>query len=143
MVLVEFAIVLPVLVVIILGILYFGRYENYANSATQLAESGARWAAVNTNPSTTSGQSLANYIASQGPGQLQSTSGDVKTPIQAWVYTPTAGEVRVCVAATVNFPTPLGSPSATITGVSTMHIEQTNTVWTSSTSGMPSQCPTS
>ena len=40
---VEFAIILPVLILAILGILYFGRYENYANQETQLAEQGVRW----------------------------------------------------------------------------------------------------
>ncbi len=71
--LVEFAVVLPVLILIILGILYFGRYEDYANQETQLAEEGVRWAAVNNNPST-SGQTLQQYIVSQasrGAGQRQ------------------------------------------------------------------------
>jgi Flp pilus assembly protein TadG len=43
---VEFAIVLPVLMLVILGILYFGRYESYSTQMTQLAEQGARDAAV-------------------------------------------------------------------------------------------------
>jgi len=38
--------VLPVLILIILVIVYFGRYEDYANQATQLSEIGVRWAAV-------------------------------------------------------------------------------------------------
>jgi hypothetical protein len=37
-------VVLPVL------ILYFGRYEDYANQETQLAEERVRWAAVYHNP---------------------------------------------------------------------------------------------
>ncbi len=141
--LVEFAIVLPVLILLILGIIYFGRYMDYSNQETQLAEEGARWAAVNVDPSTT--QTLKQYILAQAAPELQTGSNDVTTPINAWIYYPSGSTtaVRVCVAATVRFPSPLGSPSATIAETATMRIEQAPTVWTSSTSGLPSQCPTS
>jgi Flp pilus assembly protein TadG len=143
-VLVEFAIVLPVLILIILGIIYFGRYMNYSNQETQLAEQGARWAAVNVDPSTS--QTLKQYILAQAAPELQNGSSDVTTPINAWIYYPTGSttSVRVCVAATVTFPSPLGSPSATIAEAATMRVEQAPpTVWSSSTTGMPSQCPSS
>lgn len=44
---VEFALVVPVLLLIVFGILDFGRALNYLNDSTQLARSGARWAIVN------------------------------------------------------------------------------------------------
>lgn len=142
--LVEFAVVLPVFILLILGILYFSKYENFANQETQLAEQGVRLAAVNSNP-TTSSQTLAQYIASQASPELAAGSGDVTTPVQAWIYNPTnqSTTVRVCVAATVRFPTPIYTASAQIVEYASMHIEQTNTVWSSSTTGLPSGCPTS
>ena len=135
--LVEFAIVLPVLILIILGILYFGRYEDYANQETQLAEEGVRWAAVNNNPST-SGQTLAQYIVSQAQPELQNGSSDVTSPATAYIYQPTGATyasgqpIRVCIVATVKFPSPIGTPTAQITQSATMRIEQTAAGKTSS-----------
>ena len=142
--LVEFAVVLPVFMLLILGILYFSRYENYANQETQLAEQGARWAAINVNPST-SGQNLQTYIQAQGPPELASVSSDVATTLKAYIYNPSGqtNTVRVCVTAKVNFPTPIGVPSAVIAESASMHIEQTTSNWTADAlASLPSQCPT-
>jgi Flp pilus assembly protein TadG len=136
--LVEFAIVLPVLVLIILGILYFGRYEDYANQETQLAEEGVRWAAVNNNPSTVTGQTLAQYIVAQAQPELKNGSTDVTSPAVAYVYQPSSATyaegqpIRVCLVATVVFPSPIGTPTATIVESATMRIEQTPSGATSS-----------
>lgn len=150
-VLVEFAVILPVLLLIVLGIIYFGRYEDYANQETQLAEEGVRWAALNNNPSTT-GQNLNAYIQAQAQPELQGGSSDVSAAT-VWVYQPTGATyrqgqpIRVCVATTVRFPTPIGSPAVTIAQAATMRIEVASgsslpsTIGTG-TSGMPSQCPT-
>ena len=139
---VEFAVVLPVFLLIILGIIYFGRFENYANQATQLSEMGARWAAVNTNPGSSSSKTLQQYIQSQATGELAAGSTDVTSPLKAYIYNPTgqASTVRVCVTATVLFTTPAFSAHYVITQASSMHIEQPTTVWTADTS-IPSQCP--
>jgi len=48
--LVEFALVLPVLMLILMGIFDFGRALNYWNDTNQLAADGARLAAVGRNP---------------------------------------------------------------------------------------------
>ncbi len=48
--LVEFALVLPVLVALVLGISYFGLALNSASDETQVASEIARYAAVNRNP---------------------------------------------------------------------------------------------
>jgi Flp pilus assembly protein TadG len=147
--LVEFAVVLPVLMLIIVGILTFGRYENYANQETQLASSGARWASVNVNPSTS--QTLQAYIQSQTSGELLNGSSDVSSPVEVFIYYPTGSSntvgnsVRVCVTATVRLLPMLGSvSSATIAEVATMRIEQAATNWSTSNnpSSMPSACPT-
>lgn len=155
-VLVEFAIVLPVLILIILGILYFGRYENYANQETQLAEEGVRYAAVDVNPGG-SGETLQRYILSQATGELANGSSDVTSPAKVWIYDPankttsatTVGNsVRVCIAATVTFPSPIGSPAVQMVQTATMRVEVANassggawSVSNNSTSTVPSYCP--
>ncbi len=152
--LVEFAMVLPVLVLIILGILYFGRYEDYNNQETQLAEAGVRQVAVNYTPAT---GTLQSYIRSQAQPELQNGSSDV-TQAQVWIYQPgsatyaTGQPVRVCVVSTVTFPSPIGSPAATMAQAATMRIEQTNGSTLPYTAGNPggaslppssTNCPTS
>jgi Flp pilus assembly protein TadG len=68
---VEFALLLPVLAVLLFGMLDFGKGFNYWIDATHLANEGARWAVVNRNPST-SGQTLQEYIRSQATtGELR------------------------------------------------------------------------
>jgi Flp pilus assembly protein TadG len=150
-VLVEFAIVLPVLIMIILGILYFGRYENYANQETQLAETAVRYAAVNYQPSGTGcSATLQAYIKCQATSELQNGSSDVTNPLSVWIYQPSGATysvgqpVRVCVSATVAFPSPIGTPSATITQSATMRIEQVGSTTTfpyTNTGTMPTSCP--
>lgn len=150
--LVEFAVVLPVLILIILGIIYFGRYEDYSNQMTQLAEEGARWAAVNNNPSST--QTLQTYVQSQAQPELQAGSSDVTSAAQIYIYYPTGSsnavgnQVRVCVVATVKYPFfGVGGTSSTMAEAATMRIEQADTTaWAAAnnpTGTVPSQCPTS
>ena len=43
---VEFALIVPLLLLVVFGILDFGRALNYLNDSTQLARAGARWAVV-------------------------------------------------------------------------------------------------
>jgi TadE-like protein len=64
--LVEFALVLPLLLLLLLGMLDFGKALNYWLDETHLAHSGARWAVVNRYP---------------GPGNLQQyVHGQADTP---------------------------------------------------------------
>jgi Flp pilus assembly protein TadG len=153
--LVEFAVVLPVLVLIILGILYFGRYEDYSNQETAMAEQAARQAAVNVTPGTSPG--LQSYIQAQATGELQFGSGDVTSPVRVYIYYPTVNNpgppgavgsaVRACVTSTVRFPF-LGVAGTTqqITQTATMRIEQLRTApapptgWTPD-STWPPTCP--
>ncbi len=48
--LVEFALVLPILLLLVLGMMDFGKAFNYWIDETHLANVGARWAVVNKNP---------------------------------------------------------------------------------------------
>jgi Flp pilus assembly protein TadG len=82
--LVEFAFVLPLLLVLVLGIVDFGRALNYWIDQTHLANMGARWAAVNKNPGADSGQALAQYIESQA------ASPELRSRVSATICRPGA-----------------------------------------------------
>lgn len=152
-VLVEFAIVLPVLLMIIVGIVYFGRYEDYNNQVTQLAEEGARWAAVDYSPSS---GTLQSYVTAQAQPELANGSTDVTGPAKAYVYLPTGSSyatgqpIRVCVVATVKYPALITSMTSTLVQAATMRIEQVNQVngtptnpYSAGNGSIPTSCPTS
>jgi Flp pilus assembly protein TadG len=63
--LVEFALVLPVLVLILFGMIQFGKAFNYWNDATHLTAEAARFAAVNRKPDPSSAASLQAQIRAQ------------------------------------------------------------------------------
>jgi Flp pilus assembly protein TadG len=136
--LVEFAVVLPVLILIVLGILYFGRYMDYNNQETQLAEQGARLAAEDYTPTT---GTLQNYVQSQAQPELKGGSSDVTKAAAVWIYVPTSistgyavgQSIRVCVVATVTYPSPIGTPASTMAQMATMRIEQIPNGWVSTT----------
>jgi Flp pilus assembly protein TadG len=144
----EFAVVLPVLMLIIVGILTFGRYMNYAQQETQLAAQAARWAAVNFDPP--GSETLQSYVQSQATGELLDGSSDVTSPIAVYVYYPTGSSdtvgqpIRVCVTATVKLLPMLGAAtSVQIVETATMRIEQAVTTYWSVNTSVPSQCPMS
>src|SRR6266566_9303773 len=64
--LVEFALVLPLLLVLLLGMIDVGKAVNYWNDETHLANEAARYAAVNKNPGpqSTLNQSILNQTDS-------------------------------------------------------------------------------
>jgi Flp pilus assembly protein TadG len=143
-VLVEFAIILPVLVLIILGILYFGRYMDYTNQLTQLAEEGARWAAVNNNPGTPT--TLQNYIKQQAQPELSGGSSDVGA-LQVYIYYPTGSSntvgnsVRVCAKTTFNYPfLGVAGTTQTVVQTATMRIEQADSSAFTADTTVPSSC---
>lgn len=86
---VELALVAPVLLLLVLGILYFGRFMNYGTDATHLANEAARWAAVNASPSNIGcgGATLANCVQNQADStSLKTGTGDV------------SGKLKVCLS---------------------------------------------
>jgi Flp pilus assembly protein TadG len=65
---VEMALVLPILLFLILGIVDFGRVMNYWNNVNQIASDAARFAAVNRNPGVDMTPPIADfrqYVRSQ------------------------------------------------------------------------------
>lgn len=117
---VEFALVAPILFLLVFGILDFGRALNYYNQLTQLAGQGARAAAVDGNPN---GVGAASGTSIQS--QLVNTyaTGGIKNGIQACITNtsaPAAGQ-PVTVQTSYKFTfLPLigavvGSPTITLT----------------------------
>jgi Flp pilus assembly protein TadG len=78
--LVEFALIAPLLFLLLFGIIDFGRALDYYNQVTQLAGQAARAAAVNRNPNgtaITSGSSLQNQIVTTYTAQPELRKGEV------------------------------------------------------------------
>ena len=78
--LVEFALIAPLLFLLLFGIIDFGRALDYYNQVTQLSGQGARAAAVNLNPDgspITSGTSLQNQLVTQYTAQPELKNGEV------------------------------------------------------------------
>lgn len=135
--LIEFALVLPVLLVLLLGMLDFGKAFNYWIDQTHLANEGARWAAVNKNPG---GGSLQQYVRSQAntPELRDGGTASVAGPIQICITFPNGTSqvgdpVRVTASTTYNWLPFLGSrlgiAQTTMTASATMRLEAAPSVY--------------
>src|SRR5213595_4133845 len=80
--LVEFAMIVPILLLVLFGLLDFGKAFNYWNDETHLAAEGARWAVVNSNPGS---GTLQQYIQQQ----VDSSSDPAAPPPVVCVSFPT------------------------------------------------------
>jgi Flp pilus assembly protein TadG len=76
--LVEFALILPVLALMLFGMLDFGKAFNYWIDETHLANEGARWAVVNKNPA--SSGTLQEYIRQQATTPELRNGGTTSLP---------------------------------------------------------------
>jgi Flp pilus assembly protein TadG len=156
----EFALVLPLLLLLLVGVVDFGKAINYWIDETHLANEGARLAVVNNNPGSglPTPLSLQQYIL----GQIDSAElhGDVtgtqRTAHSATVAicfykadgtgattSPSVGDtVEVLVKYPYDwlrgFPFP-GNPTTTITGKSAMRLEAVPSHY--STAGNTGTCP--
>jgi Flp pilus assembly protein TadG len=132
----ELALVLPLLLVLILGMIDFGKAINYWLDETHLANEGARFAVVDSWPGKAGGTSLQRYILNQvDSGELAGTAATEGTPHSAQVCisfpngTHAVGDpVRVTVKYDYNWLRYLFNqehigPVTTIMGESTMRIE--------------------
>jgi len=129
--LVEFALVLPLLLVLLFGMLDFGKAFNYWIDETHLANEGARWAVVNKNPG---GGTLQEYIQQQADTpELQSGgTGSVGTPLQVCISFPNGtadvgDPVNVSASFTYNWMPFLGNQigvtQTTVSASATMRLE--------------------
>jgi Flp pilus assembly protein TadG len=135
--LVEFALVLPLLLVLLFGMLDFGKAFNYWIDQTHLANEGARWAAVNKNPG---GGTLQEYIQSQAntaelrEGGTDSVPGAIEICISFPNGTSQVGDpVRVTASASYNWLPFLGDrigiTSTSISASATMRLEAVPSVY--------------
>jgi hypothetical protein len=140
-VLVEFALVLPILLILLLGIVEFGRVFNYWIDETHLANVAARWAAVDKNPGDSEGESLQQWILSQADTAELSEGDADSDPARVCIEFLGSEEVGEPVEATVSFDhnwMPFISNEAlggllttTLTGSATMRLEQAPSEYTS------------
>ena len=134
MALVEFALVAPLLLVILFAMLDFGRTFNYWIDATHLANEGARWAVVNKNPA--SSGTLQEYIQQQADTDELRNGGSSSVPsaLQVCISFPSGSStvgnpVRVTASVTYNWLPFLsdqalgGLTSTTVSSSSTMRLE--------------------
>jgi Flp pilus assembly protein TadG len=132
---VEFALVLPLFLLLILGMLDFGKAFNYWIDGTHLSHEGARFAAVGKNPGP--GSTLAASIKERADtNELKNGGGSVSNPGVSGCIdfpnatTPKVGEpVEVRVTFTYNFLNYVTSmvpsvTSKTVINKSTMRIER-------------------
>jgi len=148
--LVEFALLLPILVVLLFGMLDFGKGFNYWIDATHLANEGARWAVVNKNPST-SGQTLQQYIRDQATtGELRDGGTDsIQDALKVCITFPSGTSnvgdpVKVTVSTTYRWLSVLtaevpGLADTEIRGSATMRLEAAPTNY--SDANNPAGCP--
>ncbi len=129
--LVEFALILPILALLLFSMLDFGKAFNYWIDETHLANEGARWAAVNRNPG---GGSLQQYILQEATTAELRSGGTASLPSPARVCisfpsgTANVGDpVQVTVSATYHWlpviSGRIGIAQTTITGSSHMRLE--------------------
>jgi Flp pilus assembly protein TadG len=127
----EFALVLPILVVLLFGMLDFGKAFNYWIDETHLANEGARWAVVNKNPDPGAG-TLQEYIQQQATTNELRNGGtsSVANPAEVCITFPNGTSnvgdpVEVTVSASYSWLSFLGLDvtETAITGRSTMRLE--------------------
>jgi Flp pilus assembly protein TadG len=122
---VEFALVVPLLCLIIIAILHFGKVMNYWLDLNHVASEGARKAAVNTY---TSDAQYDTYIRSRlETGELR-TGGttSIASPATIAVCLPEGGDVGdpVTVQVAAEYSLPFIGSSVTLRGTATMRLEQ-------------------
>ena len=133
---VEFVVVLPIFLVLLLGIFDFGKALNYWIDGTHLSHEGARYAAVGKNPGP--GATLADSIqARMDTDELQNGGASVTGPARVCVSFPdgtsrVGDPVEVSVEFTYQFLGYLNAvypdlTTATVTNKSTMRIERAPT----------------
>jgi Flp pilus assembly protein TadG len=122
---VEFALALPLLLIVLLGLIDFGFAFNYWNDTQHLASTAARYAAVGRSPSGT----LQSYIRSQADTADLRNGGtrQIPDPLKVCVSFPNGRVVGqpVHVEVTTNYAWMpyLGIGAATIGGRATMRLE--------------------
>jgi TadE-like protein len=147
---VEFALVLPLFLVLVLGMVDFGKGLNYWINETHLANQGARFAVVNNNPGEAAGDSLQQYIREAAFSDELEDGGTnaVEDPLAVCIDFPEGEPAAAGDPVTVRVITKydwlpfldanLGVSGITITGSATMRLEATPTAY--DTAGNSEDC---
>jgi hypothetical protein len=133
---VEFAIVLPLVLLLVVGLIEFGKAFNYWLSLNHLASEGSRWVAVDRVPPANNSpdvQAFRDYLVNQVNSQdlRDKLLADEDSTRLCRGPSPTGqvgDEATVIVKTPYSFPFGLGS--VTLAGKSTVRLEQPVT-WTS------------
>jgi len=125
----ELALVLPVVLLILFGILDFGKALNYWIDQTHLANEGARWAVVNKNPA--SSGTLQSYIKSHADTQQLRDNAQVCisfTDVNGNGTTDAGDAVNMTVTYAYRWlpfiKAKVGFTTTNLTGTATMRLEQ-------------------
>jgi Flp pilus assembly protein TadG len=119
--LVEFAIILPLLFLLVFGITEFGRFLYLKNSVTNAVRAGVRCAVVNSNwgsvPLDGSNVTLVNYIKNAIPAAIRDVS-TIKTYVNGTEQTtaPTTSGATIKVSITAPFVPVIGSLPTDVSG---------------------------
>lgn len=125
---VELALVLVPALLVVLGIVIFGRVMNYNEQATHLVNEAVRYAAVNQVPASANG-TLGAWVRSQADSsELANGTGDVQGTPQVCLSYPNGSGVGNPVTVSMSFrfhwlPLISSVGSSTITRTATMRIE--------------------
>ena len=119
----EFALILPVFLLIVAGLLGFGRVFYYWIDANHLANEAARWAVVDRNPYDPT--TLQQNIRESGTVEFQDVAVCIDYPDGAPVEL--GDPIRVRVQKQFDFVPILGIGQITIRGASTMRVERIGT----------------
>jgi len=122
---VEFALVIPFLCLLIVGILHFGKVMNYWLDLNQVASEGARKAAVNTFADDSDADA---YLRARLETTELRTGGTTSIPAQAAINVCAPDGIGVGDPVTVQVSVPYALPfvgaTVTLRGTATMRLEQ-------------------
>lgn len=129
---IEFALVLPMTLVLVFGILDFGKAFNYWIDETHLANTGARWAVVNKNPGEDGGVTLQEYV--KGLANTAELANGMTVCVEFPAGTSEVGDpVRMVVTYPYDWmpflDAELGITQTTLTSTATMRLEQSPSVY--------------
>ena len=122
----EFALIVPVFLVIVAGLLGFGRVFFYWIGANHLANETARWAVVDRNPDATAfpnPDALQKYARANG-GTVEFTDAKVCISIPGGGTPTVGGPIEVKISKPFTMVPILKMGTITIRGTATMRIER-------------------
>jgi Flp pilus assembly protein TadG len=128
---VEFALIVPFILFLILAIVDFGKGVNYWLDANHLANQGARLAAVLGNQTPPGGGTMQAWIQQQAEtSELRNGTGSVTSPARVCVTFPNGGTPKIGDPVTVTVTAPykwisfVSASTFDISGSATMRLEQ-------------------